>query len=65
MGSDRYFIGYDNASHEYIVHLDCLSDWEKWLELDDEDEDSWEVPENINAVRVDGGLVTFSNPEVR
>lgn len=64
MNKIRYFIGFDNSGHRYLVQADCRHDWDIWCELPEDDEASWEVPEHIEAMRIDGSFVTFCEPTV-
>lgn len=64
MNKTRYFIGFDNSGHRYLVPADCRYDWDIWCELPDDDEASCEVPGHIAAIRIDGSFVTFCEPTV-
>ena len=59
MSEQRFFIGYDNSGHEYIVPVERRMDFEDWSNIDEDDPDSWEAPEY--AQRCEGGL-TFTDP---
>ena len=60
----RYFIGNDQSGHRYIVPLDQRGQWDAWCSLDEDDEEAWEVPDDIDAVRIDGAFVSFIFPVV-
>ena len=60
----RYFIGHDCSGHRYLVPLDCRHDWDEWCEIPDDDERSWDVPDHIDAIRLDGAFVHFCCPTV-
>lgn len=60
----RYFIGHDQSSHRYLVPYAARRDWKEWCELPDDDERAWEVPEHIEAIRIDGAFVHFVEPTV-
>lgn len=62
MSAQRFFIGLDKSSHRYLVPVSRYDEWEVWTEMDDEDEDSWDVPPY--ATRIDGGQLTFADPRV-
>lgn len=47
----------DDSTHHYIIPFERLEDWEKFLEIPEDDERSWEVPEW--AERIDGGRIVF------
>lgn len=55
----RYFLAGDNSGHEYVVPVGRKEEWFAWLEIPEDDERSWDVPEY--AKQVDGGL-TFTDP---
>ena len=42
----------DNDCHRYKIPKDKEDDWYKWLEIDEDDERSWDVPDY--AERLDG-----------
>ena len=64
MNKTRYFVGFDNSGHRYIVPADFRHDWAQWCELPEDDEASWEVPEHIEAIRIDGAYFTFCEPTI-
>lgn len=37
MNKTRYFVGFDNSGHRYIVPADCRHDWAQWCELPEGD----------------------------
>lgn len=61
----RYFLDQDNSSHWYLVDASRRKEWSAWLELTEDDERSWELPDF--AERLDGGpqRVVFTEPEER
>lgn len=60
----RFFIGFDSSSHRYLVPFDQRKAWEEWCALDEDDEEAWEVPDHIDAIRIDGAFVHFCCPTV-
>lgn len=58
----RYFVGRDSSGHRYLVPFDRRREWMLWADLPEDDERSWNVPEYAN--RLDGGVLTFTNPEI-
>lgn len=62
MKAEKYFIGYDQSSHQYLVPLRCKEEWDEWTELDEDDERGWEAPDY--AIEFEGELLTFENPEL-
>jgi len=59
---NRWFIGSDGSAHRYLVPLDKHAEWLEWTNLDESDERSWDAP--AYAKRIDGGLLTFTDPEI-
>ncbi len=55
----RYRIVGDNSGHEYFIPADKSDDWNKWAEIDEDDERSWDAPSY--ATRIDGRF-TFADP---
>jgi len=48
----------DNSGHSYVIPFAEINDWYEWLEIDDDDERAWDVPEY--AKQIDGGSVIFT-----
>lgn len=63
MNIPRYFIGFDGSGHSYLVPLEKKDEWDVWTEISEDDERSWDVPDY--AVYIDGGLLTFSDPQMK
>ena len=57
----RYFLDCDNDCHHYVIPVDRQEEWEAWLDLDSDDEASWNVPLFAVAVGGSPSLVTFEN----
>lgn len=55
----RYFHDHDNSGHEYAVPVGMRVEWSAWLDLDEDDEASWDVPDGV--IRLDGTF-TFTDP---
>ena len=62
MNDERYFIGMDGSGHRYLIPLKHKAEWDAWSALDADDECAWDEPDF--AQRIDGGLLTFTNPEM-
>lgn len=62
MSAPRFFEGSDGSCHRYLVPFEFLAEWNQWCELPEDDEASWEAPEW--AQRIDGGLLTFTDPRI-
>lgn len=50
MTPKRYFMDVDNNGHHYIIEADKREEWNDWLNLDEEDETSWNAPSFCIAV---------------
>jgi len=61
-GSGRYVEVTDDSFHHYIIPVSRLDDWNAFVELDEDDPASWDVPSW--AERIDGGRLTFENPRI-
>jgi hypothetical protein len=55
----RYFLGYDCSGHEYAVPVEHRAEWFAWLEIPEDDERSWSVPDYATAL---DGCFTFADP---
>ena len=53
----------DNSCHHYLIPYDRLEEWDKFMEIPEDDERSWDVPEF--AERIDGGRLCFTNPTIQ
>lgn len=62
MSAERFFEGSDDGGHHYIVPVAKAREWSDWIDLPEDDEAGWEVPEW--AKRIDGGLLTFTDPKI-
>jgi hypothetical protein len=58
----RYTRVSDNSGHNYIIPFHLLRDWNLFCSYEDEDERGWAVPDW--ADRIDGGRLTFTNPNI-
>lgn len=60
MAQENY-LDRDNEGHWYVIPRDMETEWQDFLELDPDDEDSWEAPDW--AVQVGGShtLVSFTS----
>jgi hypothetical protein len=59
---ERYFIGSDDSGHEYVVPIYRKIEFDVWVEADTEAEDF--DPDLFDEFRLDGGLLTFTDPKV-
>ena len=41
----QYFLSQDQSSHWYVVPISRKDEWNDWVDLDEDDEAGWEVPE--------------------
>jgi hypothetical protein len=60
MTQQRYKLVSDNSGHDYVIPVEKSDDWYKFMDLDEDDPASWDVPEW--ARMVEGGL-TFTDPQ--
>jgi hypothetical protein len=61
----RYFLSSDNDGHWYVIPESHRQNWDKWVDLDSDDEESWNVPEYAKEVNGSPSLVTFLEPIIR
>jgi len=59
---ERYFIGSDDSGHKYVVPIARKLEFDEWSQADTEEEDF--DPDLFNDFRLDGGLLTFTDPKV-
>jgi len=59
---ERYFIGSDDSGHQYVVPIYRKIEFDEWNEMSTESEDF--NPDLFNEYRLDGGLLTFTDPRV-
>lgn len=59
---ERYFIGTDESGHHYVVPIYRKIEFDEWSEADTEAEDF--SPDLFNEFRLEGGLLTFTDPKV-
>ena len=57
----RYFIGRDSDGHEYLVEAEMRFEWQKWLDIPEEDVRSWQAPDFTTILN---GQLTFECPLV-
>lgn len=55
----------DDSCHWYIIPARREHDFRKWLDLDEEDEDSWIVPKYAQELGGRPSLVKFQNPRIK
>lgn len=58
---DEYILTRDNDAHWYVIPYEMEEEWGVFLELDPDDEDSWNVPEWAEQVGGSASLVKFSD----
>lgn len=59
---ERYFIGRDESGHKYVVPVSRKLEFDEWSEADTEANGF--DPGLFNDCRLDGGLLTFTDPKV-
>lgn len=45
-----YFMDQDDDCHWYIIEADKRTEWNAWLNLDGDDESSWNVPDFARSI---------------
>lgn len=55
---ERYFIGRDDSGHSYVVPIARKLEFDVWSASDTDD------PGLFDEFRLDGGLLTFTDPRV-
>lgn len=58
----RWFLDQDNDSHWYLVEFSKRAEWEEWMNLDSEDEESWDVPAFASRLPGSPSQLTFTDP---
>lgn len=64
MALKRFYLSRDQSSHWYIIPYARRAEWDKWLELPEDDERSWTPPAWAREVGGSPSLVTFERPEI-
>jgi hypothetical protein len=59
---ERYFVGSDDSGHQYVVPIYRKIEFDEWNQMSTESEDF--NPDLFNEYRLDGGLLTFTDPKV-
>jgi hypothetical protein len=59
----NYFVDTDNDAHWYVVPDELRDVWNEWLDLDDEDPDSWDVPDGVVRIPGHPSLIVFPSYE--
>lgn len=64
MTEPRWFIGYDDVGHEYLVPVARQEEWDAWvfqLEKMDTDSIDYDLPPYAKAF---SGYLTFTDPQI-
>lgn len=59
---ERFMIAHDNDGHQYVIPLAKRTEFYEWLA--DEERSTYSECEKYNEYRVEGGLLTFTDPKV-
>jgi hypothetical protein len=59
---ERYFVGSDDSGHQYVLPIYRKIEFDEWNNMSTESEDF--NPDLFNEYRLDGGLLTFTDPRV-
>ncbi len=57
----RFFLDQDNNCHWYIVDASKRKEWSEWLELSEDDENSWNAPSFAQELGGHPNRVEFGN----
>lgn len=55
----KYILTQDNSSHWYVIPFDKRKEWNDWLNIPEDNEDSWEVPDFADMVGGSPSNVVF------
>lgn len=58
---EEFYLSQDNDGHWFVVPVEKEADWEQWLELDEDDETSWNTPEWVEMIGGSYTLVKFNS----
>ena len=58
----RYFMDRDDSGHRYFIEWEKREQWSEWLDIPSEDEMAWDVPDYARSI--DGGTLTFTDPQI-
>ena len=61
---ESYFLSQDNDSHWYVIPSEKEEDWNDFLDIDEDDEASWDIPDWADAIGGSPSLVRFPNYRV-
>ena len=61
---DRHILVQDNDSHWYVISAWREPEWTKWLNLDSDDEKSWDAPDFAKEVNGSPSRVKFERYEI-
>jgi hypothetical protein len=59
---ERYFIGSDDSGHQYVMPVYRKVEFDEWNQMSTESEGF--NPSLFDEFRLDGGLLTFTDPRV-
>ena len=60
----KYTLTTDNDGHWYVIPVDKHKEWNTWLNIDPDDERSWDAPDFAKSVGGAPSLVTFDSYEI-
>ena len=58
----KYFLDQDGDSHWVIVCAEYRNRWETWKELNEDDPESWELPDFAKYLNSHPNRMEFENP---
>lgn len=61
---EGYFLSSDNDGHWYVIPIDKEEEWSEFMDLDEDDIASWDVPEWADAIGGAPSLVRFTDYKI-
>ena len=56
----RFFLDQDQSCHWYIIPVENREEWNKWTNLSEDDEASWDAPEYAQPISGHPNNVEFT-----
>jgi len=60
---ERFFLGRDNSSHWYLISLAHHEEYIRWSSLNEDDPESWVVPDWMKRLNGSPSRITFTDPQ--
>jgi hypothetical protein len=62
---ERFYFSRDNSGHWYLVPVSGREAFERWANLDEDDEKGWDPPEWVRRLNGSLSRITFCDPQER